>query len=425
METISLKGANDISLTADVDGDPAAPPVVLLHGGGQTRFAWGTTLQTLAGKGWHAYSVDLRGHGESQWAPDGDYSLDAFAADVRGRRPRDVAGARARRRVAGRDRVAGAIAETEPPPLASCLVLVDVAPRVEYEGAMRIGDFMRGNLENGFGSLEEVADAIAAYNPHRPRPKDLSGLKKNLRERPDGRWAWHWDPEFVTGRKGSPDETRSTTLMNEERLKAAARVLDIPTLLVRGRMSDIVTEEGARELQELVPHAQVIDVADAGHMVAGDKNDLFNDAVVTFLDEVRAGSAPNQRVGTGAAHHLVEGGADRGAVVEHEVGAVVPEAVVAREEHHRGRRAVAPCAVVHVGLRRRPQRACLLELPHRLRHRRLRHERRAATGAADAVHPDAVPGELHRGGLREPADGELARRVAAVNGTTWNASTDE
>ena len=97
----------------------------------------------------------------------------------------------------------------------------------------------------------------------------------------------------MTGRKGSPDETRSTTLMNEERLKAAARVLDIPTLLVRGRMSDIVTEEGARELQELVPHAQVIDVADAGHMVAGDKNDLFNDAVVAFLDEVRAGRTPN------------------------------------------------------------------------------------------------------------------------------------
>jgi pimeloyl-ACP methyl ester carboxylesterase len=290
VETISLSGANDISLTADVDGDPAAPPVVLLHGGGQTRFAWGTTLQTLAGKGWHAYSVDLRGHGESQWAPDGDYSLDAFAADVQVvARQMSDAPALVGASLGGIASLV-AIAEAEPPPLASCLVLVDVAPRVEHEGAMRIGAFMRGNLENGFGSLEEVADAIAAYNPHRPRPKDLSGLKKNLRERPDGRWAWHWDPDFVTGRKGSADETRSTTLMNEERLKAAARALDIPTLLVRGRMSDIVTEAGARELQELVPHAQVIDVADAGHMVAGDKNDLFNDAVVGFLDEVRAGS---------------------------------------------------------------------------------------------------------------------------------------
>jgi pimeloyl-ACP methyl ester carboxylesterase len=289
METITLTGRGGIRLVTDVDGDPDAPPVMLLHGGGQTRHAWGTTLQTLASKGWHAYSVDLRGHGDSEWAPDGDYSLDAFAADVR-----TLARELPRAPVLVGASLGGlasltAIAETVGPPLATALVLVDVAPRVEYEGAMRIGDFMRGNLDEGFGSLEEVADAIAAYNPHRPRPKDLSGLKKNLRQRPDGRWAWHWDPEFVTGRQGSPDETRSTTLMNEERLKAAARAITIPTLLVRGRMSDIVTEAGARELRELVPHAEVIDVAEAGHMVAGDKNDLFNDAVVSFLDGVRSG----------------------------------------------------------------------------------------------------------------------------------------
>jgi pimeloyl-ACP methyl ester carboxylesterase len=289
MERITLTGRGGIRLVADVDGDPDAPPVMLLHGGGQTRHAWGTTLQTLASKGWHAYSVDLRGHGDSEWAPDGDYSLDAFAADVRTLarelpRPPVLVGASL-----GGLASLTAIAETDGPPLATALVLVDVAPRVEYEGAMRIGDFMRGNLDEGFASLEEVADAIAAYNPHRPRPKDLSGLKKNLRQRPDGRWAWHWDPEFVTGRQGSPDETRSTTLMNEDRLKAAARAITIPTLLVRGRMSDIVTEAGARELRELVPHAEVIDVAEAGHMVAGDKNDLFNDAVVTFLDRVRSG----------------------------------------------------------------------------------------------------------------------------------------
>ena len=66
--------------------------------------------------------------------------------------------------------------------------------------------------------------------------------------------------------------------------------ITVPTLLVRGRMSDIVSEQGARELQELIPHAQVVDVAGAGHMVAGDKNDLFNDAIVTFLDYVRANS---------------------------------------------------------------------------------------------------------------------------------------
>jgi pimeloyl-ACP methyl ester carboxylesterase len=147
---------------------------------------------------------------------------------------------------------------------------------------------MAEHMESGFGSLEEVADAIAAYNPHRPRPKDLSGLRKNLRRRPDGRWAWHWDPRFISGRFGSKDETRSS-LADAERLRAAARALSLPVLLVRGRMSDLLSEAGAREFLELVPHARLVDVAGAGHMVAGDRNDAFNDAVVAFLEDVRRG----------------------------------------------------------------------------------------------------------------------------------------
>src|SRR5690606_40599381 len=94
---------------------------------------------------------------------------------------------------------------------ARALVLVDVAHRIEDEGRDRIGAFMTGHLD-GFASLEEAADAIAAYNPHRPRPKDLSGLAKNLRQREDGRWVWHWDPAFVQGQRGSADETRSSVI---------------------------------------------------------------------------------------------------------------------------------------------------------------------------------------------------------------------
>jgi pimeloyl-ACP methyl ester carboxylesterase len=284
METIELAGDDGLRLVADVNGDRDAPPVVLFHGGGQTRHAWGTTLQVL-GKSWRAYSVDLRGHGDSAWAPDGDYSLDAFARDVRAvarslSRPPALVGASL-----GGIASLTAIAETEGAPLAIALVLVDVAPRIEAAGVTRIGDFMKGNLD-GFESLDAVADAISAYNPHRPRPKNLDGLKKNLRQRADGRWMWHWDPRFVSGRFGSPDETRST-LVDGDRLQRAARTLTIPTLLVRGRMSDLLSEDGARELLELVPHARLADVAGAGHMVAGDRNDAFNDAVVEFLESLR------------------------------------------------------------------------------------------------------------------------------------------
>jgi pimeloyl-ACP methyl ester carboxylesterase len=293
---IELIGQDGIRLAADVAGNPGDPPVVLLHGGGQTRHSWGTTLTALGTHGWRAYAVDLRGHGDSEWAADGDYSLDAFSDDVIAvsralGEPPVLVGASL-----GGIASLAAIGEHVDEPIARALVLVDVAPRIEDEGRFRIGAFMMENMHDGFASLDEVADAIQRYNPHRPRPKDLDGLRKNLRQR-DGRWYWHWDPAFIVGPRGAADETRSS-VVNPERLAAAARRLTVPTLLVRGRVSDLLSEQGARELLELVPHAQLVDVAGAGHMVAGDRNDLFNDAVVNFLGSLRSPSAGNQAAET-------------------------------------------------------------------------------------------------------------------------------
>jgi pimeloyl-ACP methyl ester carboxylesterase len=284
---IELLGRDNNKLAADVAGDPADPPAILLHGGGQTRHSWGTTLNALGSRGWYTLAVDLRGHGESAWAPDGDYTLDAFAGDVLAiartfATPPALVGASL-----GGIASLTAIGEHKDEAVARALVLVDVAPRIEAQGRERIGAFMAEHMDDGFASLEEVADAIAAYNPHRPRPSNLDGLAKNLRRGADGRWYWHWDPAFIGGRLGGADETRSS-LVDPHRLSQAARNLTVPTLLVRGRVSDLLSEEGAQELLRLVPHAQMVDVAGAGHMVAGDRNDLFNDAVVSFLSGVRA-----------------------------------------------------------------------------------------------------------------------------------------
>jgi pimeloyl-ACP methyl ester carboxylesterase len=284
---IEFRGRDGNRIVADEAGDPAGPPVVLLHGGGQTRHSWGTTLGAVASRGWRAYAIDLRGHGESDWAADGDYTLDAFAGDVLAisraleQRPALVGAS------LGGIASLAAIGEHTEESVARALVLVDVAPRIEEQGRMRIGLFMMEHMESGFASLDEVADAIQAYNPHRPRPSDLGGLQKNLRRGEDGRWYWHWDPAFIGGRLGSPDETRSS-IVDPERLGRAARALTVPTLLVRGRVSDLLSEEGAQELLEMVPHARLVDVAGAGHMVAGDRNDLFNDAVVQFLESLRS-----------------------------------------------------------------------------------------------------------------------------------------
>jgi pimeloyl-ACP methyl ester carboxylesterase len=277
--TLRLAG-DGLTLAADAYGPDDGPPVLLFHGGGQTRHAWGATARLLGDKGWRATTVDLRGHGDSDWAgPDAGYSLDAFAADIRA-----VAAEQAQPPVligASLGGLSSLVAIAEAPAgvtVAGGLVLVDVAPRLEEEGIARIAEFMLGNLD-GFASLDEVADAVAAYNPHRPRPSDLSGLRKNVRRRDDGRWYWHWDPRFLLG--GRTDEPRS--LRNEDRLDDAARALRLPTLLIRGRQSDVLSEAGARHLVELVPHARYVDVGGAGHMVAGDRNDAFNDAVVEFL----------------------------------------------------------------------------------------------------------------------------------------------
>jgi pimeloyl-ACP methyl ester carboxylesterase len=274
--TESFNGAAGLRLAADVGGDPAGPPVLLLHGGGQTRHSWRTTFGALAARGFHVINLDARGHGDSGWAPDGDYALPALAADLQAviqtlARPPALVGASM-----GGATALYLLGQAHAKPLASALVLVDIVPRLEVAGSQKIGNFMRAN-PGGFATLEEAADAVAAYNPHRPRPKDPSGLMKNLRRRADGRLYWHWDPKFVER------EVAAEPPQFIESLVAACAGVKIPTLLVRGMNSDIVSDAGVADLKRLVPHSEVFDVHGAGHMVAGDSNDAFNDAIMAFL----------------------------------------------------------------------------------------------------------------------------------------------
>jgi pimeloyl-ACP methyl ester carboxylesterase len=268
-------GRDGGKLIADAYGDPAAPTVVLLHGGGQTRHAWGNTAAHLATAGWYALSFDARGHGESDWAADGDYSIDTQAAEMRAiwrqlGRPLAAVGASMGGMIS---MVAGGHAME---PLLDALVLVDVAPRIETQGSERIIEFMTSRPQ-GFASLQEAAEYVAAYR-HRPVQKNFEGLKKNLRLNADGRWIWHWDPRLLDHRHKS----RGNTAHYEQ----AIRNLDIPILLVRGHQSDVLSEEGAQELLRLSPNARYINLQGAGHMVAGDVNDVFTQAVSEFLATV-------------------------------------------------------------------------------------------------------------------------------------------
>lgn len=281
-QTVTYDG-NDIRMVADVFGDPADPPVILLHGGGQTRHAWGGTAATLAENGWYCIVLDLRGHGDTDWSKDGDYKMETYAEDLHA-----VIATLDRKPVLVGASMGGLISlltEGESPEsVAEAIVLVDVAPRLEPEGVQRIVGFMTAHPE-GFPSLEDAADVIAGYTPERQgkRTKNLDGLKKNLRLGEDGRYRWHWDPAFLSGPRASSDP---------DRLFRAARNLRVPALLVRGKLSDLVSEEGAKEFLDSAPNARYVDVSGAGHMVAGDRNDAFTQAVLEFLEDVAAGTLP-------------------------------------------------------------------------------------------------------------------------------------
>lgn len=266
-------GTGGVTIAGDSWGDPNGPLVLLQHGGGQTRHAWKGAGETLGAAGYHAVAFDARGHGDSTWAADGTYGMDVMVDDLiaviealGGHRPVLVGasmGGGTSLVAIGEDRVD-----------ATAMVLVDIGPRIEPEGAEKIQAFM-GQKPEGFESLEEVAEAIASYQPHRKRTSNLEGLGKNVRLGDDGRYHWHWDPRFRAGRRDL--EARRL------RLEACAANLSLPTLLVRGGLSDVLSEEGAQAFLELCPHSEYVNVTGAGHMVAGDRNDVFADSVIDFL----------------------------------------------------------------------------------------------------------------------------------------------
>jgi pimeloyl-ACP methyl ester carboxylesterase len=275
-QTVKFRGVDDLVLVADewnAGSDSPRPSILLLHGGGQNRFSWKNTGQILADEGFHVVALDSRGHGDSDRSPDATYTVDALCADTLAvleqiGRPVILIGAS----MGGMTGML--VADVAGPQKVTKLVLVDVVPRYDKDGSARIRDFMASGVD-GFESLEEAADAVAAYLPYRTKPRSPEGLKKNLRHR-DGRWYWHWDPAFLT----APDDDRFVRM---QKLEQAVMDLTIPILLIRGKLSDVVSPEGVKEFLKKVPRAEFVELSDAGHTAAGDDNDAFSEAVVQFV----------------------------------------------------------------------------------------------------------------------------------------------
>ena len=273
---MKFEGKDGLNIIADSWGSDSDPLVILLHGGGQTRHAWGESGELLSSSGFYVLALDLRGLGDSDWHPEGDYSIESHKEDLIKildylKKPASLVGAS----LGGIISLSLAGDELHSH-LCNNLVMVDIGLYPDPEGATRIVDWMK-SAQNGFDTLEEAAEAVAQYLPHRKRPRDIRGLKKNLRKKKDGRFYWHWDPRFLDRRTENPNPNL------EEIQRNAARRVKVPTLLIRGALSDVVTDRNVKEFLSAVPHAEFEEINQAAHMVAGDRNDVFVKAAVNFL----------------------------------------------------------------------------------------------------------------------------------------------
>lgn len=275
-QPVQLRMDDGVTVVGDFWPASSAFVVVLLHGGGQTRHSWKGAGRSLSAAGVATLAVDARGHGDSEWSPQGDYTRARLAHDIVAiaedlGRPVVLVGA-------SMGGLAALLASTAlRTDQFGGIVLVDVVPSYDAAGGQRVFDFMGANPD-GFATLDEAAETIAAYLPHRTQGDVSRGLEKNLRLVGD-RWYWHWDPAFLaTAQHPGGNATR-----NDATLDRAARQLTTPVLLIRGALSDVVTAAAATSFLEVVPHAEIAELPLAAHTAAADRNDEFTAAVMDFV----------------------------------------------------------------------------------------------------------------------------------------------
>jgi pimeloyl-ACP methyl ester carboxylesterase len=274
---IRMQG-DGLTLAGEAYGDPAAPPVLFFHGGGQSRNAWIGSAKTVAQAGYYGVSFDLRGHGDSDWATDGDYLLDAFGRDVEQlishfNQPVTLVGA-------SRGGQAALVGGSRHPDRVRLIMLADVAPMMRDDGVDGIRAFF-AESEIGFATLDQAADSLARHL-NQPRMRDSSRLARAMRLDDAGHWHWRWDP--ATGKAEflhPPSEA-------EALLSAAARVQS-PVVLVRAELSHLLTDEGVARFQQLAPQLEIITAKGVGHMFTADRNDAFAAQLLECLQRTPEG----------------------------------------------------------------------------------------------------------------------------------------
>src|SRR5437764_5014409 len=241
-------------------GNKHLPTIVFLHGGALNAHTWDLCCLALRGD-YHCVALDQRGHGDSDWAPDSDYSIGASLGDTKGLV--DHLGLDkfilVGMSLGAINSLAFAIAHPE---RLSHLVIIDAGPEMRRPGSSRIRDFVNAVQETV--TVEAIIEKALEFNPRRDPTILRRSLMHNLRQRADGTWKWKYD-------------TRRFQAMGQETHRAARAALadglgriTCPTLVVRGGESDVFHEEDGIRLAQRLPHGKFVTVPRAGHTVQGD-----------------------------------------------------------------------------------------------------------------------------------------------------------
>jgi pimeloyl-ACP methyl ester carboxylesterase len=261
-------------------GEPTAPAVLMLHGFGVSGHMFDEFADRAAGK-FRLIALDQRGHGDSDWADDGDYSREAFVNDIEGFR--EAIGLESfilvGHSMGGLNAVTYAARH---PSQVRALVLVDVGPESAREGVENIVRFTRGPDMLEFDEFVEMAHR---FNPRRSLDNIRDRMRHRLKQTDSGKWTWKFDSRF---RDKDSDLRIGSDISNDDTWKLF-RSVATPTLLVRGAESDVLTQEIAERVVREMPNARLVLVPGAGHSVPGDNPDDFTRAVREFIDEVQDG----------------------------------------------------------------------------------------------------------------------------------------
>lgn len=274
--TVWFSGADGQRLAADIEGPQDGDPVLLVGGMGQTRHSWRQVALQLARSGRRAISLDFRGHGESDRAPDGDYSYPRQVADVAALakqigRPMTLVG----NSLGGK--ICLAAAGTLGADAVARLAMVDAVPRSRPEGITNVARAMLVPAD-GFASPAEAAIQLAQVRGGTLASGTGARLQRNMRQDEAGRWHWHWDAGYRDPRH------RIGLGAGSEYLEAQALAVRVPTLLAWCEYSEVVDAEGVAALRVLLPQLEVEIIAGARHTLVGDQNDIFADALIHFLE---------------------------------------------------------------------------------------------------------------------------------------------